>query len=123
MPLHVPEAPQLAGLAVFRSRRREDNRERFRLHLGYFGSAEAAEQLLPIVRETYPAAFVAVAPDSGMGSLDDTGVARFSIIKPIEAPPAQLRSLMPSFERSDIGASVIAWCSVLARMWTMRSPS
>ncbi len=84
LPLQAPKAPELAGLAVFRSRRVEDGRERFRLHIGYFPSAAAAEQLLPVVRTLYPAAFVALAPQSNLGSLDDTAVARFSILKPIE---------------------------------------
>ncbi len=84
MPLQAPKAPELAGLAVFRSRRVEDGRERFRLHIGYFPSAAAAEQLLPLVRTLYPAAFVSMAPQSNLGSLEDTAVARFSILKPIE---------------------------------------
>jgi len=85
LPLQAPKAPELAGLAVFRSRRIEDGRERFRLHIGYFPSVAAAEQLLPVVRTLYPAAFVALAPQSNLGSLDDTAVARFSILKPIES--------------------------------------
>lgn len=88
MPLVAPAAPEFAGLAVFRSRRREDDRERFRLHLGYLTSLEDAEALLPLARETYPAAFVAPAPVSNLGSLDDTAVARFSVIKPVDAAPA-----------------------------------
>ena len=83
-------APGLAGLAVFRSRRVEDGRERFRLHLGYFGSVAEAERVLPLVRKTYPTAFVAVAPQAGLGSLDDTGVARFSILKPVETAATEV---------------------------------
>ena len=85
-------APTLAGLAVFRSRRVEDGRERFRLHLGYFGSVAEAERVLPIVRETYPTAFVAVAPQTGLGSLDDTGVARFSILKPVDVAASAIQA-------------------------------
>ena len=90
MPLQAPKAPELAGLAVFRSRRVEDGRERFRLHIGYFPTATAAERLLPVVRTIYPMAFVSPAPQSNLGSLDDTAVARFSILRPIEggADPA-----------------------------------
>ena len=87
MSLQGPSARELAGLAVFRSQRREDGRERFRLHIGFFASAEAAEEMLPHVRDTYPAAFVGVAPETNMGSLDDTAVARFSVIRPIGAEP------------------------------------
>lgn len=86
MPLRAPSAPQLAGLAVFRSRHVEDGRERFRLHLGFFASEEDAARMLPIVREDYPAALVALAPEGSMGSLDDTAVARFSILRPIAKP-------------------------------------
>jgi hypothetical protein len=89
VPLQAPKAPELAGLAVFRSRRVEDGRERFRLHIGYFPSAAAAEQLLPVVRKIYPAAIVALAPQANLGSLEDTAVARFSILKPIDAAPAE----------------------------------
>lgn len=88
IPLKAPKAPELAGLAVFRSRQVEDGRERFRLHIGYFPTAEAAEQVMPIVRRTHPGAIVAVAPQSSMGSLDDTAMARFSILRPVEAAPA-----------------------------------
>lgn len=89
LPLQAPKAPELAGLAVFRSRRVEDGRERFRLHIGYFPSVAAAEQLLPVVRTLYPAAFVSPAPQTNLGSLDDTAIARFSILRPIEAPAAE----------------------------------
>jgi len=95
LPLQAPKAPELAGLAVFRSRRVEDGRERFRLHIGYFPSAAAAERLLPVVRTIYPMAFVSAAPQSNLGSLDDTAVARFSILKPIEADAEPARPAAP----------------------------
>lgn len=100
MPLNGPSAPELAGLAVFRSRRIEDGRERFRLHLGYFSTAELAEEALPFVRDTYPAAFAGVAPESNLGSLEDTAVARFSVIKTIEAEPSALPSAPPPKPRA-----------------------
>ncbi len=87
--LRAPSAPELAGLAIFRSRTVEDGRERFRLHIGYFPTAAAAERALPLVRESYPAAMVALAPQSSMGSLDDTAMARFSILRPVEKAPAE----------------------------------
>lgn len=98
LPLQAPKAPELAGLAVFRSRRVEDGRERFRLHIGYFPSAAAAEQLLPLVRTLYPGAFVALAPQSNLGSLEDTAVARFSILKPIEEEVAARADSQPAPE-------------------------
>ena len=62
MALPRPEHPELKRFTFFVSRRREDGRERFRLHMGYFGSQEEAEQLLELVREIYPAAWAGVAP-------------------------------------------------------------
>ena len=41
--LPVLSAPELSGVAIFRSRRMEDGRERFRIHVGYFTSAADAE--------------------------------------------------------------------------------
>jgi len=81
MALEVPTLPELAGLAVFRSRKVEDGSERFRLHLGYFESTDSAEAVLPVIREHFPAAWVGPAPNSGLGSLDDTSVAQFKFIK------------------------------------------
>jgi hypothetical protein len=86
--LEAPDAPELAGFAVFRSRRVEDGRDRFRLHLGYFDSQEQAEKFLPLVRDRYPAAWVALAPKDGMGSLDDTSVAQFKFIRQRTVPHA-----------------------------------
>ena len=89
IPLRAPTAPELAGLAIFRSRTVEDGRERFRLHIGYFPTAAAAEQVLPIVRKSYPAAIVTLAPQGSMGSLDDTAMARFSILRQADAPSSE----------------------------------
>ncbi|HSC07703.1 MAG TPA: SPOR domain-containing protein, partial [Steroidobacteraceae bacterium] len=88
MALEVPDAPELEGFAVFRSRRVEDGRDRYRLHLGYFESREDAQRVLPVVRARYPAAWVALAPPDSMGSLDDTNVAQFKFIhqKKAQAP-------------------------------------
>jgi hypothetical protein len=58
-------APDHAGLKrfiFFMSRRREEGRERFRLHMGYFATQEEAEKLLDIVREIYPGAWAGLAP-------------------------------------------------------------
>ena len=82
VPLPVLDEPHFGGLAAFRSRRVEDGRERFRIHVGYFTSMGDAEIVLPLLRETYPWAFIGPAPQSNLGSLDDTGVARFRIVRP-----------------------------------------
>src|SRR5450631_2111995 len=77
LPLVTLKLPGCEGLVVFRSRKVEDGRERFRLHLGYFDSERAAQVALPHVREEYPEAWVGAAPQSDMGSLEDTSVAKF----------------------------------------------
>ncbi len=60
--LTAPDHVGLKRFSFFVSRRLEDNRERFRLHMGYFASQEDAEQLLDIVREIYPSAWAGLAP-------------------------------------------------------------
>jgi hypothetical protein len=92
LPLPAFTNPEFAGLAVFRSRRIEDGRERFRIHLGYFESPEEADVILPLVREEFPWAFVGPAPQINLGSLDDTGKARFTIVRPVSAPTRGART-------------------------------
>jgi hypothetical protein len=60
--LTPPDHAGLKRFIFFISRRREENRERFRLHMGYFESQEEAEKLLDIVREIYPGAWAGLAP-------------------------------------------------------------
>jgi hypothetical protein len=62
MALSQPKDPTLAQYTFFVSRRLEDGRERFRLHMGYFESQQAAEEMLAIVREIYPQAWAGEAP-------------------------------------------------------------
>lgn len=94
--LPVLTAPELAGAAVFRSRRVEDGRERFRIHIGYFATAAEAEALLPVVRDSYPWAFAGPAPQTNLGSLDDTTKARFSIVRVPDPAPAKPASAIPA---------------------------
>ncbi len=57
--------PTHAGLkrfTFFVSRRLEEGRERFRLHMGYFDSQEEAEKMLDLVRDVYPGAWAGAAP-------------------------------------------------------------
>ena len=54
MALSQPKDPTLAQFTFFVSRRLEDGRERFRLHMGYFETMQAAEEMLAVVREVYP---------------------------------------------------------------------
>src|SRR6185369_1894955 len=80
MALAHPSSPELKRYTFFVSRQREDGRERFRLHMGYFLSQEEAEQLLGAVRDVYPAAWAGPAPTSG--------VARRGRISPVQLAPA-----------------------------------
>jgi hypothetical protein len=60
--LTQPDHAGLKRFIFFMSRRREEGRERFRLHMGYFDTQEEAERLLDIVREIYPGAWAGLAP-------------------------------------------------------------
>jgi hypothetical protein len=60
--LSPPDHAGLKRFTFFVSRRREEGRERFRLHMGYFQTQEEAEKLLDIVREIYPGAWAGMAP-------------------------------------------------------------
>ena len=62
-----PNSPELKRYTFFVTRRREEGRERFRLHMGYFDTQEQAEGLLADVREVYPAAWVGPAPGPSLG--------------------------------------------------------
>ena len=95
MTLEVPYTPELEGVAVFRSRRVEDGRDRFRLHLGYFDSPREAQRVLTVVRARYPAAWIALAPTDSMGSLDDTSVAQFKLIRSSRASAATVSTAPP----------------------------
>jgi hypothetical protein len=81
MPLTVPFRHELVGFTVFRSRSFEYGRERFRLHLGYFESARSAEEALSVVGKHYPAAWISAAPESQLGSLDNTLNTEFRLLR------------------------------------------
>lgn len=62
MALAHPDSPELKRFSFFVSRRREDNRERFRLHMGYFATLAEAEDWLNVIRDVYPGAWAGEAP-------------------------------------------------------------
>ena len=62
MALTQPNDPALARFKFFMSRRLEDGRERFRLHMGFFETLAEAEEWLATVREIYPGAWAGEAP-------------------------------------------------------------
>jgi hypothetical protein len=62
MALAQTDLPELKRFNFFVSRRFEEGRERFRLHMGYFATRAEAEEWLGVVREIYPGAWAGEAP-------------------------------------------------------------
>src|SRR6185312_4515795 len=62
MALEQAQIPELKRFSFFVSRRREDGRERFRLHMGYFATLEEAQEWLNAVRDIYPGAWAGETP-------------------------------------------------------------
>jgi hypothetical protein len=62
MALAQTELPELKRFTFFVSRRFEEGRERFRLHMGYFATLAEAEEWLSVVREIYPGAWAGETP-------------------------------------------------------------
>jgi hypothetical protein len=62
MALSQPESAELKRFSFYVSRRLEDGRERFRLHMGHFQTLAEAEEWLGVVREVYPGAWAGEAP-------------------------------------------------------------
>ncbi|HEY2808475.1 MAG TPA: hypothetical protein VGI91_06745 [Steroidobacteraceae bacterium] len=62
MALAQTDLPELKRFTFFVSRRFEEGRERFRLHMGYFATLAEAEEWLNLVREIYPGAWAGEAP-------------------------------------------------------------
>lgn len=62
MALAQTELPELKRFTFFVSRRFEEGRERFRLHMGHFATLAEAEEWLSVVRDIYPGAWAGEAP-------------------------------------------------------------
>jgi hypothetical protein len=62
MALAQIDLPELRRFTFFVSRRFEEGRERFRLHMGYFATLAEAEEWLGLVREIYPGAWAGETP-------------------------------------------------------------
>jgi hypothetical protein len=96
MALTHPSTPDLKKHTFFVTRQREDGRERFRLHMGYFQSQDEAEALLASVRDIYPAAWAGPAPSSPTAPrrmrpevvVAAVAVAPAPVVEPVVAPPA-----------------------------------
>src|SRR5689334_23603124 len=87
MALSQPKDPTLAQYTFFGSRRREDGRERFRLHMGYFETLQAAEEMLQVVREVYPSAWAGEAPGKKLRANNPAAGAAAAKPAPPAAPP------------------------------------
>jgi hypothetical protein len=98
--------PDHAGLKRFTfyvSRRREEGRERFRLHMGYFDSQEDAERLLDIVREIYPGAWAGLAPGQRLRAqqeLEQAEAAAMAAAATAAAPAESAASAAPPVAES-----------------------
>ena len=82
--LAPPDHAGLKRFTFFMSRRREEGRERFRLHMGYFETQEEAERLLDIVREIYPGAWAGLAPGQRLRAAQARGQAAAQSLTPGE---------------------------------------
>ena len=94
--LSPPDHAGLKRFTFFVSRRREEGRERFRLHMGYFASQEEAEKLLYIVREIYPGAWAGLAPGHRLRT-QAPGAARVELptSTPVTVRPDAAVAVMP----------------------------
>jgi hypothetical protein len=88
MALSQPKDPTLSQFTFFVSRRLEDGRERFRLHMGYFESMQAAEEMLSVVREVYPSAWAGEAPGKKLRPNNAAAAAKAATPAPAAPPRA-----------------------------------
>lgn len=86
MALVHPDAPELKRFRFFVSRRLEDGRERFRLHMGYFETLEEAEDWLSVVRDVYPGAWAGETPGKRLRSREAAAAQAESCAVPPHSP-------------------------------------
>lgn len=115
MALAHPSSPELKRYTFFVSRQREDGRERFRLHMGYFGTQEQAEEVLVAVRDVYPAAWAGPAPTHGVARRGKIApvqlapaVAQAAVAKTVAEPPAAPFTTTVPLQPSAAEATVVA---------------
>jgi len=99
-----PEHAGLKRFIFFMSRRREEGRERFRLHMGYFDTQEEAERLLDIVREIYPGAWAGLAPGQRLraAAQSETQAQAQGQPQPLTSAETMLASPEPEAARSEL---------------------
>jgi hypothetical protein len=107
--LTPPDHAGLKRFSFFVSRRREESRERFRLHMGYFDTQEEAEKLLDIVREIYPGAWAGLAPGQRL-----RGAASAAPAIATEVAPAQLDQLLDSTPAAAAAQPIVAAATAAA---------
>ena len=93
MALSSPDSPEMKRFSFFVSRRREDNRERFRLHMGYFSTLAEAEEWLAVVRDIYPGAWAGEAPGKKLRARAAAAAAASSLPPPPTSVPARVVSV------------------------------
>ena len=91
MALAHPDSPELKRFSFFVSRRREDNRERFRLHMGYFTTLAEAEEWLNVIRDVYPGAWAGEAPGKKLRAR----AAAAALATQLPPPPSAARPAAP----------------------------
>jgi hypothetical protein len=113
MALAQPNHGSLKQYTFFITRRRQDHRERFRLHMGYFHSQRQAEEMLVKVREIFPSAWAGMAP----GNTEQKLAAQYRAVTaasydlahvPIQAPAPAPVALPAPPPRSAITAAAVA---------------
>src|SRR5215470_4436012 len=92
MALSHPDSPELKRFSFFVSRRREDNRERFRLHMGYFASLAEAEEWLNVIRDLYPGAWAGEAPGKKLRARAAAAARAAAPVPAAKAAPAARRA-------------------------------
>jgi hypothetical protein len=99
MALAQTDLPELKRFTFFVSRRFEEGRERFRLHMGFFDSLAEAEEWLGVVRDIYPGAWAGDAPGKKLRARAAEAAAtqaRHAVgpqpTTPVPAPPRPARS-------------------------------
>jgi hypothetical protein len=96
MALAHPDSPELKRFSFFVSRRREDNRERFRLHMGYFTTLAEAEEWLSVIRDLYPGAWAGEAPGKKLRAR----AAAAALASELPPPAPQARAAQPNAPRA-----------------------
>lgn len=103
MALTQPDAPELKCFRFFVSRRLEDRRERFRLHMGYFASLEEAEEWLSVVRDVYPGAWAGEAPGKRLRARAAASAALSA------TPPASIDTRSEDAAAASAALSIAPW--------------